>query len=404
MKLELPEDFFLSALQAPPASIRLALEHSLVKSAGTQAVVGARSLALHQYRRLKDCRRTSCDVPRPIFNRYWGGEDNDKLLNSSQCRLWKIDWQGKILHVVYCQWPSSCGTSSQYWVVAPERETANAFILKLARTTNKPGKAMLVFRGGYWGTSTQLYQTVQRTTFDDLVLPADLKDGIRNDFQAFLGAQQTYEKFGLPWRRGALFIGPPGNGKTHCVRALVKELGIPTLYVQSLQHRQLPSEHVLQEVFDRARNLRPCVLIFEDLDSMVNRTNLSFFLNQLDGFEKNVGLIVLATTNHPERIDPAIINRPSRFDRKYHFNLPDAALRADYLRTWKAKLEGHVEWSDESIEQIAKQAEGFSFAYLKELVVSGLMANMSDQDKSFHDHLVAECRFLTAQMRTETKG
>jgi len=63
-----------------------------------------------------------------------------------------------------------------------------------------------------------------------------------------------------------------------------------------------------------------------------------------------------------------------------------------------------VEWPDESIKQIAKQAEGFSFAYLNELVVRGLMANMSDQDKSFHDHLVAECRFLPAQMRTETKG
>ena len=70
-----------------------------------------------------------------------------------------------------------------------------------------------------------------------------------------------------------------------------------------------------QVVFERARGLRPCVLVLEDLDSLVNDENRSFFLNQIDGFEQNHGLMILATTNHPDRIDSAIIDRPSRFDR-----------------------------------------------------------------------------------------
>jgi SpoVK/Ycf46/Vps4 family AAA+-type ATPase len=102
-------------------------------------------------------------------------------------------------------------------------------------------------------------------------------------------------------------IGPPGNGKTHCVRALVKDLAVSSLYVQSLSHHYFTAEQMWQQVFDRARGLRPCVLILEDLDSLVTEENRSFFLNQLDGFEQNHGLIVLATTNHPDRIDAAII-------------------------------------------------------------------------------------------------
>lgn len=70
------------------------------------------------------------------------------------------------------------------------------------------------------------------------------------------------------------------------------------------------------QVFGKARAEAPCVLILEDLDSLINDNNRSFFLNQLDGLENNDGLLVIGTTNHYERLDPAITKRPSRFDRK----------------------------------------------------------------------------------------
>ena len=75
-------------------------------------------------------------------------------------------------------------------------------------------------------------------------------------------------------------------------------------------------EGSMQEVFNKARQLSPCVLILEDMDSLINDRNRSFFLNQLDGIEGNDGLLILATTNHFDRLDPGLSSRPSRFDRK----------------------------------------------------------------------------------------
>ncbi|MCC6511893.1 MAG: ATP-binding protein, partial [Pirellulaceae bacterium] len=215
-------------------------------------------------------------------------------------------------------------------------------MLEVERKTHAPGNAILIFSSGRWNRSESLFQATQQASFEDLVLADDMKAAIRDDFVTFLKSEERYNRLGIAWRRGALMIGPPGNGKTHCVRALVKELAVSSLYVQSLSHPYYTADEMWQQVFDRARGLRPCVLVLEDLDALVTEENRSFFLNQLDGFEQNHGLIVLATTNHPDRIDPAIIDRPSRFDRKYHFNLPSLDERIDYLATWQNRL------SDES--------------------------------------------------------
>jgi len=72
-----------------------------------------------------------------------------------------------------------------------------------------------VFHGGYWQRSKELYEATRLATFDDLVLAGTLKDVIRDDFRKFLAARERYESLGLAWRRGAFFLGPPGNGKTH---------------------------------------------------------------------------------------------------------------------------------------------------------------------------------------------
>ena len=72
---------------------------------------------------------------------------------------------------------------------------------------------------------------------------------------------------------------------------------------------------------------------------MITDQNRSFFLNQLDGFAHNDGILTLATTNHPDRLDPAIVDRPSRFDRKYHFGLPALRARARTWRMWNGTLD-----------------------------------------------------------------
>lgn len=405
MSFKLPHDFLADAFQSKPGDLGLAIEHALVQIAGDLVVVGAQSLALKQYEGLGLCESQLVEHPRPILQRYWGGEDHDALFDEFHQSLRQVQWNGKTLYVLRASWETTCGKHYQHWTIAKSKELADEFILDVARKTNDPGEAMLVFSNGGWDRSPQLYQAVQKSGFDDLILDEGLKSAIREDFAQFLGAQQQYKDLGLAWRRGALLIGPPGNGKTHCVRALVKELAVPSLYVQSLQHQYFQSEQLLQSVFERARELRPCVLIFEDLDALVDERNQSFFLNQLDGFEKNDGLVVLATTNHPERIDSAIIDRPSRFDRKYHFDLPAVERREEFLLDWQQRLADRVTWSTESVQQLAEDTDGFSFAYLKELVVSGLLnwlaqESANDSTMSFDQRLAAQQKLLRSQMAT----
>jgi ATP-dependent 26S proteasome regulatory subunit len=93
----------------------------------------------------------------------------------------------------------------------------------------------------------------------------------------------------------------------------------------------------------------------------------------LDGFAANVGIVALATSNHPERLDPAILDRPSRFDRKYPFDLPEQAERLAYIVMWNATLKPALRISDEAAGKISELTEGFSFAYLKELFLSSMM-------------------------------
>jgi SpoVK/Ycf46/Vps4 family AAA+-type ATPase len=178
----------------------------------------------------------------------------------------------------------------------------------------------------------------------------------------------------------------------------------------------------------------PCVMVLEDIDSMIDDENRSFFLNELDGFENNTGLVVLATTNHPDRLDPAILNRPSRFDRKYYFDLPAAAERLAYVAAWNnprplalqrpsvrtgsgsdpvevtqvgmsqgeegglapapvrtgsgsdritggEHLHPELRLSERAIKEVVEQTEDFSFAYMKELFVSATMQWMSTREE-----------------------
>jgi transitional endoplasmic reticulum ATPase len=177
-----------------------------------------------------------------------------------------------------------------------------------------------------------------------------------------------------------------GNGKTISLKTIMKtcdDKGFPPLYVKSFQSLFSVSvssvsnnllfpgwqgeEAAMAAVFDKARQLSPCVIVLEDLDSLINDKNRSFFLNQLDGLESNDGLLVIGTTNHLDKLDPGLHSRPSRFDRKYLFDDPDWDERKLYAIYWQTKLKGsEVVFSDSLVEHVADQTELFSFAYLKE--------------------------------------
>ena len=187
-----------------------------------------------------------------------------------------------------------------------------------------------------------------------------------------------------------MLLGPPGNGKTHAIKAIVNSLHKPCLYVKSFQVEQQSEHDAIRNVFARARKSSPCLLILEDLDSLITDSNRSFFLNELDGFAENTGLVVLATTNHPEKLDTAILDRPSRFDRKYHFDLPAATERSAFLTLWAGRLEVSMQPSNDGISEAVNRTEGFSFAYLKELGLSAMMCWIDRSESANMDEILAE--------------
>lgn len=269
----------------------------------------------------------------------------------------EVQWQGDTLDVV-------CLNGHRYWIAADTQEIARAFYVAVCKWNTELHGEVLVFNGG-WYKDENLFQDIQVATFDNLILRGNLKQEIRDDLVQFFASRALYEEYGIPWKRGILFIGPPGNGKTHAVKALINSMEQRCLYVKDL--------HGVQQVFDRARRTSPCILVIEDLDSQLDPQNRSAFLNELDGFAANIGIVTLATTNHPERLDPSILDRPSRFDRKYHFELPDTPERSSYLALWNASLKPALQLSLEGIGKLSELTADFSFAYLKELFLSSMM-------------------------------
>lgn len=156
-------------------------------------------------------------------------------------------------------------------------------------------------------------------------------------------------------QRGIILHGLPGNGKTISIKALMRSLSqrspeIPTLYVKSLG-RNVDQDDI-RTIFDKARDAAPCLLVFEDIDSLVSDKVKSFFLNEVDGLEGNDGVMMIGITNYCElltdpmllksltdppvdRLDAGIAKRPSRFDRKYHFALPAIPERIRYCDFWR---------------------------------------------------------------------
>jgi hypothetical protein len=263
------------------------------------------------------------------------------------------------LDVVVLTWPDG-HAPTHYWLLADTEAVARGFLAAVCRWAMELRSEVLVFENGGWHKDAQLFAAIQGATFDTLILRGRLKDEIREDVQRFFAAQATYEEYGIPWKRGILLVGPPGNGKTLTVKALVNSLSVPCLYVKNFRAQHGVDEISIRVVFDRARRTAPCVLVLEDLDAQLTPQNRSFFLNELDGFALNRGILTLATTNHPERLDPAILDRPSRFDRKYPFDLPEQPERQAYLALWNAALKPALQLTEEGTRAIADQTEGLS--------------------------------------------
>ena len=318
-----------------------------------------------------------------------------KLEHQVENAVLSVLWQGHLLDVVLMTWIDDGYKSRGHWILADAKAIAENFFSAVCKWS-----AEVVFSGGDWRKSEELFEAIKGASFDNLILPEPLKREIQSDFERFFASREMYEKYGIPWKRGMLLIGPPGNGKTHTVKALINQLKRPRLYVKSVKSHYDTEHDNLRAVFQRARQSSPCIIVMEDLDSLIEAKSRSFFLNEMDGFESNSGVVVIATTNYPERLDPAILDRPSRFDRKYYFNLPGPDERLEYFMAWHQSLQAELQIPECGIAEIIAQTEGFSFAYLKEMFLSSLMQWISaDAQTGMDEILVKRATVLRQQMR-----
>ncbi len=313
----------------------------------------------------------------------------------------QVAWQGHNFDLLLLYESAACHETLA-WIIAPDAALAESFFRAVCAWSSTVHDEVLVFEDGYWRKSDELFSAIRAATWDTLIMPAALKQQIRDDLTGFFAARETYARYGVPWKRGVVLIGPPGNGKTHAVKALVNMLGRPCLYVKSIDADRSHEHGNIRKVFERARSTAPCVLVLEDLDTLVTAENRSVILNELDGFAGNDGILTLATTNYPERLDPAILDRPSRFDRKYHFELPVLAEREAFIADWNTRLSDELRLSTTGISAAAVATDGFSFAYLKELMISATMAWMNQTHAKGLDHILPiQVQLLRSQMVTQ---
>ena len=330
----------------------------------------------------------------------WYDSDDNALVYHPEVGEFVVEWRGHDIRIFVLRHATSCGWDHSSWIVGENKEITEKFCCEMLSWDHDIRQEVLVFEDGYWSKDEDLYRAIGGATLDNLVLPPSFKTEIVSDLERFFASKDRYAQYGVPWKRGLLLVGPPGNGKTHAIKALVNHLQKPCLYVKSF--RTAAGEEAprnIRAVFARARSSAPCVLVLEDLDSLIGEDNLSFFLNELDGFAENNGIILVASTNHPERLDVAIVDRPSRFDRKYHFNLPNYEERMAFLSFWDNSFDEAMKVNSDVRERLAQATEGFSYAYLKELIMSSLMkwVDTHGRGPTMGEVMIETCALLQSQ-------
>jgi len=231
--------------------------------------------------------------------------------------------------------------------------------------------------------------------FDDVAGVDEAKAELQEVID-FLKNSQKYTRLGAKFPKGILLIGPPGTGKTLLARAVAGEANVPFFSLSGSEFIELfvgVGASRVRDLFKQAKENAPCIVFIDELDalgksrgggnSMVGGSNdereqtLNQLLNEMDGFEPNIGIILIAATNRPEVLDPAL-QRPGRFDRQVVVDRPDKIGR-------KAILAVHVPnvklADDVDLEKLAIRTPGFSGADLANLVnEAALLAARQDQD------------------------
>ena len=241
------------------------------------------------------------------------------------------------------------------------------------------GPASMAFGKGNSGAKVYV-QSSEGIHFADVAGEDEAKENLQ-EIVNYLHDPSKYKEIGASMPKGILLVGPPGTGKTMLAKAVAGESNVPFFSISGSEFVEMfvgMGASKVRELFNQAKEKAPCIVFIDEIDAIGQKRStgggyggndereqtLNQLLTEMDGFEGNNGVIILAATNRPESLDPAL-TRPGRFDRRVPVELPDLKGREAILRVHakKVKLEPNVDFT-----AIARMASGASGAELANIV------------------------------------
>ena len=240
------------------------------------------------------------------------------------------------------------------------------------------GKNSMAF--GMGKSNAKIYvQSTQGIRFSDVAGEDEAKENLA-EIVDYLHNPQKYTEAGASMPKGILLVGPPGTGKTMLAKAVAGESNVPFFSISGSEFVEMfvgMGASKVRDLFSQAKEKAPCIVFIDEIDAIGQKRNgggyggndereqtLNQLLTEMDGFEENTGVIILAATNRPESLDPAL-TRPGRFDRRVPVELPDLAGREAILKVHAKKIKLA---QDVDFHTIARMAAGASGAELANII------------------------------------
>ena len=239
------------------------------------------------------------------------------------------------------------------------------------------GKNSMAF--GFGKSNAKVYvPSTQGIHFSDVAGEDEAKESL-SEIVDYLHNPKKYSDVGASMPKGVLLVGPPGTGKTMLAKAVAGEANVPFFSMSGSEFVEMfvgMGASKVRDLFSQAKEKAPCIVFIDEIDAIGKKRDgqlssndereqtLNQLLTEMDGFQENIGVIILAATNRPETLDPAL-TRPGRFDRRVPVELPDLAGREAILKVHAKKIKTA---DDVNFHTIARMASGASGAELANII------------------------------------
>ena len=243
----------------------------------------------------------------------------------------------------------------------------------------------------------------KKYSFKDVAGVDEAKDELR-EFIDFLKDPKKYTKLGGRIPKGVILVGPPGTGKTLLAKAIAGEAGVPFFSISGSDFVEMfvgVGASRVRDLFEQGKKSAPCIIFIDEIDAVgrhrgaglggghdEREQTLNQLLVEMDGFESNDGVILIAATNRPDVLDPALL-RPGRFDRTVIVNRPDVRGRKQIMEVHSANMPLD---SDVNFETVAKSTPGFTGADLENLMNEAALLAARDDKKTINMHDVERAK------------